>query len=168
MEEKTHWWQRLWHRIESVHTAYWLWEIALAALAAWNSRRFMPHTISPTGYWFPITVFFGTLAILTTFVQITTRTYRSAMGRIYRKRLIARLHALDGQERAIFNSFISRNTRTLPFDYNNGTVQNLIFFGFLFRPNQYVDLRHPNPTVMVDWVWDYLHEHPELLGKRGK
>jgi hypothetical protein len=72
MEEKRHWRQKLWHRIESIHTAYWLWEIALAALAAWNSRRFMPHTINPTDYWFPVAVFFGTLAVLTTLVQIAT------------------------------------------------------------------------------------------------
>jgi len=72
MEEKPHWWRKLWHRIESIHTAYWLWEIALAALAAWKSRQLIPHTIGPTDYWLPIAVFIGTLAILTTLIQIAT------------------------------------------------------------------------------------------------
>jgi hypothetical protein len=75
METKPHWWQRLWHRIESIHTAYWLWEISFAALAAWNSRHLMPHTIGPADYWLPVAVFFGTLAVLATLLQIATWSF---------------------------------------------------------------------------------------------
>jgi hypothetical protein len=99
MEEKRHWGQKLWRQIESIHTAYWLWEIALAALAAWNSRRFMPHTISPTDYWLPVTVFFGTLAVLTTFIQIAT--WSRTKIRLWRHPPSLKIVAHSGKEASV-------------------------------------------------------------------
>jgi len=68
--EKQSWGQKLWHRFESAHTAYWLTELFFAALAAWKSRHLMPSAINPADYWLPIAVFFGVLLIFSAGVQI--------------------------------------------------------------------------------------------------
>jgi Super-infection exclusion protein B len=88
---------------------------------------------------------------------------RVTKGKFYRRRRIARLHTLDSEEKVVLNSYIDRNARALYFQFDNGTVANLILYGFLFRPNRYANMRGANPTVIMDWVWDYLHQHPELV-----
>lgn len=142
--------------------------LALSALLTWVSQGKMPTAIAhPAEYWLLTgTIFFGSLGGIAFFVRMLTAFSRWAKGKIHHKRRVARLHALDSEEKTIFNSYISRDTRSLHFEFTNGTVANLILFGFLFRPNPYMDLRNPNPTVMMDWVWDYLHEHPELLEEK--
>jgi hypothetical protein len=78
MAEKRSWGRRLWGRLETIHTLVWLWDLAVAAWAAWGSRKFIPHRIGPADYWLPIAVFFGSLAVVVTLTQFA----RAIIGRI--------------------------------------------------------------------------------------
>lgn len=95
MSDKSPWRKELWHRIESIHTAYWLWELAVAAWLAWGSRRLMPHTIGPADYWLPVAVFLGTVAVLTTLTQFVLWLIRKF--RFWRHRPSLAIAAHSGQ-----------------------------------------------------------------------
>jgi superinfection exclusion protein B len=76
--------------------------------------------------------------------------------------LVARLQALDSQEKAVLKQFIDSDRRTCNFDYEHGAVAALIYSGVLFHPIDTADIRY-FPTTIADWAWDYLRNHRELL-----
>jgi hypothetical protein len=104
-------------------------------------------------------------SVVTITYPITTGWDRSLSflkGRQRLKRGEKRLHLLDTKEKAILNSYVSQNTRTQYFDYNNGAVAHLQLSGILLCPRKCVRTDKA-PFVLADWAWDYLHKHPELL-----
>jgi hypothetical protein len=87
---------------------------------------------------------------------------RFLQGITFRRRILERLGQLSSDEKGILVSYISNNQRTRYFDYNNGTVANLRLCSILYLPNTTVDIGRV-PFTMSERVWDYLHEHPDLL-----
>jgi hypothetical protein len=92
--------------------------------------------------------------------------WKGMRGSIYRFRKDSkgkrRLHILDNHEKQVLASYLQRNKRTLNFDSNNGTVANFILLGILYHPVRMAPIDN-FPTTMHEWVWEYLHEHPELV-----
>ena len=91
-----------------------------------------------------------------------TRTIRFVRSKTTHRRRMARLKALDDKEKQILSRYISNNVRSQYFDFNNGTVANLILCGILYHPLRAVPI-HKAPTTIAEWAWDYLHEHPDLI-----
>ena len=83
----------------------------------------------------------------------------------YKKAVKERLARLDTNEKAALRPYISDNRRNRYFYFNDGTVANLRHCCVLFIPDTPGAMfdKERVPHVMVDWVWDYLHEHPKLL-----
>lgn len=88
----------------------------------------------------------------------------------YKRAIKQRLAKLDSNEQNALRPYISENRRNRYFYFNDGTVANLRHCCILVIPNTPGTMfdRERVPHVMVDWVWDYLHEHPELLGESGE
>ena len=88
------------------------------------------------------------------------------LSKVYRKRRIARLHALDANEKRILIRYIQGNKRSDYFDSYNATVLGLIHARILYFGAKWIPI-HKAPVIISEWAWEYLHEHPELLSLDG-
>ena len=104
---------------------------------------------------------------LLTIISLVLLGVENAMGK-YRERQdemkrVNYLHNLDSSERNTLNQYINENKRkTLDYGSTNAGVMGLEKEGILIELDR--GERTYNRTYKIDnWVWDYLHENPEIL-----
>jgi hypothetical protein len=88
-----------------------------------------------------------------------------------KRKAIERLHKLTGDESAVLSLFLMLGARTTKFQLGDEAVTALEEAGILYKPQQILfgygrrGGVHAEVTFsMVEWAWEYLNEHPELVG----
>lgn len=82
-------------------------------------------------------------------------------GRIERAK--QHLHNLTPEERDIFRGYIGGNTRTLYLPIESGVVAGLEWQYLIIKASNIGNLEDGWAYNIQPWVWDYLHENPELI-----
>ncbi|GEM_PF-5197504 len=74
-----------------------------------------------------------------------------------------RLKKLTADEQAVLRRYIERGTRSQYFGVYDPVVCGLVREGFLYSASRLGDFTRWGFNI-VPWVWDYLNDHPELVG----
>lgn len=84
--------------------------------------------------------------------------------RIYgvKKRARERLHSLDREEKMLLSGYVKLNSRTMSLRLNDRAATSLMTVGILYRIPGPAPITGV-PTLMSEWAWQYIHEHPQVL-----
>ena len=75
----------------------------------------------------------------------------------------ARLHNLTPEEQALLRGYLERQTRSANLDIMSGVVSGLVSTDILYRSSN-LGRTSTFAHNLQPWAWDYLNEHPELIG----
>jgi hypothetical protein len=82
---------------------------------------------------------------------------------MWRKAKVKRLHDLTPHEKTILREYIDNETRTQYLSIGNGVVSGLVHEKILYRSANIGNLSGFAYNIQP-WAFDYLRQHPELLG----
>ena len=75
-----------------------------------------------------------------------------------------RLHRLSPEEKQLLRTYIERQTRSLNLDVTSGIVNGLEQETIIYQASSIGHLMSGFAYNIQPWAWDYLNEHPRLLG----
>lgn len=77
----------------------------------------------------------------------------------------AYLHQLTPEEKTLLRGYLELQTKSRTLPLSSGVVAGLSDIGIISRATNYGRGHDPSfAHNIADWAWDYLHEHPELVG----
>lgn len=76
----------------------------------------------------------------------------------------ASLHHLTPEEQDILRRYLEGNTKTLLLSIDCGVVASLSKMRIINQSTRYTRHGIDFPHNIHEWAWDYLHDHPELVG----
>jgi hypothetical protein len=77
-----------------------------------------------------------------------------------------RLESLSDEEKDLLRGYIDGNTKTQYFSVSDGVVNGLEALKIIYRSSTVGYLNNWSYNINP-WVWNHLHDHPELLYKRS-
>lgn len=80
------------------------------------------------------------------------------------QRVTDRLNCLTEDEKQILRFYIAKQTRANVLRYDDGVVQGLVSDGIIYRSASLGNMVEGFAHNIHDFAWDYLNEHPHLLG----
>lgn len=133
-----------------------LWGVGIAALLAW----FIFNEVWVGG----IALLFGSVAAAHTASKAISRIKEKYDERKTHKAMIKRVQTLSIHEKALLRRFVEQDTRALTLYMNDETVVSLQGWGILIRASLLGTADAVFPFMVYGLVWDYIREHPEVLG----
>lgn len=77
--------------------------------------------------------------------------------------IIRKLNTLTEDEKQILRYYIAKNTRANMLKVDDGVVQGLIADRIIYRSASMGNILEGFAHNVTDFVWDYIHENPEIL-----
>jgi len=81
-----------------------------------------------------------------------------------KKRMLQRLQCLTEEEKQILRFYLAQQSKTNTLRTDDGVVNGLVAHGIIYIAANHGNLIEGFAHNINEVAWDYLHEHPELLG----
>jgi len=81
-----------------------------------------------------------------------------------KQQITKKLHSLTEDEKQILRFYFATQSKSNTLRIDDGVVNGLVGNGIIFRAASVGNMFEGFAHNISDFAWEYLHEHPELLG----